>query len=103
MNSNRLKNWITLGLAVAILVPSLWGFGSKLLEFVHLYRGETDGAFAIAPLLNYLLASAGFFLLFLWAAMNGMFHDIEGPKYTMLEREEELNSRRPRPSSTATN
>ena len=88
----RRVQWITLLLAILILLPSLWGFGSKLVEFVALYRGEVDGAFAIAPLANYLLASAGFLLLFGWATLNGMFRDIEQPKYTMLENERRLDA-----------
>ena len=83
---------VTLVLAVAILVPSLWGFGSKFLEFVALVRGDVDGAFAITPVVNYLLASLGFLCLFCWAALHGMFHDIEGPKYTMLENEGRLDA-----------
>ena len=47
---------------------------------------------AIAPILNYLLASVGFFLLLMWAAMNGMFHDIERPKHKLLEQEEQLDA-----------
>jgi nitrogen fixation-related uncharacterized protein len=39
-----------------------------------------------------LLASFGFLLLFGWAAANGMFHDIEGPKYTMLVNENLLDA-----------
>ena len=78
-------------LALGILLPSVWGFGTKLLEFVALARGEADGAFAVTPLANYLLASTGFLLLFCWAAMNGMFHDIERPKQTMLENEKWLD------------
>ena len=92
MNSSIWRSRITLLLAVAILIPSLWGFGSKFVEFVQLYRGDVDGAFAVAPVINYLLASAGFFLLLLWATMNGMFHDIERPKYTLLDREELLDA-----------
>jgi len=69
----------------------MWGFGSKFFEFIAIYRGEVDGAFAISPILNYLFASLGFLMLFLWATGNGMFHDIEKPKYTMLENEERLN------------
>ncbi len=91
IDSARWRNRITLALAVAILVPSLWGFGSKFIEFVAIYRGEVDGAFAIAPILNYLLASFGFLLLFCWAALNGMFHDIEAPKQSMLENEARLD------------
>ena len=89
--SSRLRSRITLVLAVLILVPSLWGFGSKFIEFITIFRGDVDGAFAIAPILNYLLASIGFLLLFLWATLNGMFHDIEKPKHTMLKTESQLD------------
>jgi hypothetical protein len=43
-------------------------------------------------MMNYLLASLGFFFLLLWAAARGMFRDIERPKYEMLERERLLDS-----------
>ena len=88
---SKWRSRITLLLAVLILVPSLWGFGSKFVEFVRIYRGEVDGAFAVAPIVNYLLASTGFFLVLLWAIANGMFHDIERPKHTMLDNEDRLN------------
>ena len=87
----RWRSYITLVLGIVILAFSLWGFGSKFLEFLHIYRGHADGAFAIAPILNYLLASAGFLLILLWAIANGMFHDVERPKYTMLENESQLD------------
>jgi len=90
---SRIRGRVTLVLAVLILVPSLWGFGSKFLEFIAIFRGEVDGAFAIAPILNYLLASIGFLLLFLWATANGMFHDIERPKHRLLEIEKQLDKR----------
>ena len=89
--ASRLRGRITLLLAVLILVPSLWGFGSKFLEFVALVRGDVDGVFAITPVVNYLLASLGFLCFFCWAAANGMFHDIEQPKRTMLENEARLD------------
>lgn len=82
-------NWI---FVVAILAPSLWGFGMKFREFVLLARGDVDGVFAVTPVINYLLASLGFLLLFCWAAVNGMFYDIEEPKYTMLENEQRLDA-----------
>ena len=46
---------------------------------------------AISPVVNYLLASVGFFFLFCWAIFNGMFGDIEGPKRAMLENERMLD------------
>ena len=90
----RWRNRVTLLLAVLILVPSCLGFANKFIEFVMVFRGDVDGAFAIAPIANYLLASLGFFLLFCWASMNGMFRDIERPKYNMLENEQILDSQR---------
>lgn len=81
-------------LALVILVPSCLGFANKFFEFVMLFRGDADGAFAITPILNYLLAGFGFLLMFFWAAMNGMFHDIEGPKHQHLEREKMLDRER---------
>ncbi|HVC94297.1 MAG TPA: hypothetical protein VND64_11435 [Pirellulales bacterium] len=84
---------VTIAFALTVLLPSLYGFGTKFIELVALCRGDMTGAFAIAPIVNYLLASAGFLLLFGWAAANGMFHDIERPKLTMLENEARLDRR----------
>jgi len=82
---------ITLLFAVLILIPSGYGFVGKFIELVRVYRGESEGAFAVAPMMNYLLASLGFFCLLLWAAGHGMFRDIESPKYDMLHQEERLD------------
>jgi hypothetical protein len=89
MNShaNRRLSWTTGILAIMALVPSLYGFGTKFLEFLALSRGDIEGVFALSPVCNYLLASLGFMCLMVWAALNGMFHDIERPKRTMLETE----------------
>ncbi len=82
---------VTLLLALVIIPFSFYGFGNKFLELIHVYQGDAEGAFAVAPIVNYLLASGGFFLILCWAIANGMFHDIEGPKYWMLENEEQLD------------
>ncbi len=102
INASRRRSQVTLLLAVAILVPSLWGFGSKFVEFLLVYQGDPEGAFAITPILNYLLASLGFLFLLFWAIAHGMFHDIERPKYALLEREKALDeTTRPLQSSLA--
>lgn len=101
VSASRRRSWITAALAVAILVPSLFGFGSKFLEFVALVRGDVDGAFAVTPVVNYLLASLGFLCLFAWAVLHGMFHDIERPKWTMLENEQRLDRHAPWPKLDA--
>ena len=82
---------ITMVFAVLILIPSMLGFVMKFMELIHLTQGETDGGFAITPVVNYLLASAGFFFMLLWAGANGMFNDLEKPKYFMLENESRLD------------
>jgi hypothetical protein len=95
MKSRRISHRaaVTITLAVLILVPSMVGFANKFIEFFNVSRESGDGLFAVAPMLNYVLASLGFLLLLIWAATNGMFHDIERPKYSMLENEELLNAR----------
>jgi len=89
--SGRRLNLGTLLLAVLILLPACYGFGRKFLELVKLV-GNEEGSFAVIPVLNYLLASLGFAMLFLWAMFQGMFHDIEAPKRTMLETEAKLDA-----------
>ncbi|MGD9645201.1 MAG: hypothetical protein AB7U73_05780 [Pirellulales bacterium] len=89
--ASRSKSLLMILLALAVLLPSLYGFGSKFIEFVALYRGDVEGVFAITPIVNYLLASLGFLFLFGWAVWHGMFRDIERPKHTMLENERWLD------------
>ncbi len=88
----RTRFFITVILAVVILIPSMWGFVGKFIELVALVRGDADGAFAITPVVNYLLASLGFFCMLCWAALNGMFCDIERPKNEMLQIEQLLDA-----------
>jgi len=90
----RLRTVVLITMSVLILVPSMIGFVMKFIEFIRTFTSGGGGEFAITPMLNYLLASMGFLCLLIWAARNGMFHDIERPKYRMLEIEEQLD--RPR-------
>lgn len=85
------RPWVRTLVALGFFGPCLWGFGSKLYELVMVWEGDPEGAFAVAPIVNYLLASAGFLFLLGWAIANGMFRDIELPKYTMLENERRLD------------
>ncbi len=90
--SNR--SAVTIVLAVLILIPSMIGFVNKFIEFFNVSQEGGAGLFAVAPMLNYILASLGFLSLLIWATANGMFHDIERPKYAMLENEDLLNRKR---------
>ncbi len=83
-------------MAVVVIGFCAFGFGSKFVEFIYLVTSDDpaarDGIFAVAPVSNYLLASAGFLCLLGWATMHGMFHHIERPKYTMLVDDERLDA-----------
>jgi hypothetical protein len=76
---------------VGFLLPSGIGFAEKLYLFYRTIRHSDEGSFAIVPVLNYLIVFAGMACLLVWAIANGMFADIEGPKYTMLENERRLD------------
>jgi hypothetical protein len=89
--SLRRQRLTTLVFALIILVPCFYGFARKFIELLALTRGDVDGVFAISPVVNYLLASLGFFFLFCWAIAQGMFSDIEQPKRTFLEIERRLD------------
>ena len=102
--TTRGQMWLTVAFAVFLLTPSLYGFACKFIEFIHIFRGNVDGVFAITPITNYLFASLGFFCMMCWALGQGMFADIERPKQQMLEMEAMLDrDQMPFPKSTTTN
>jgi hypothetical protein len=91
MNAPRRPHTLlTVALAVVILESAMWGFGTKFFKFQRLV-GDEEGSVTVVPILNYLLVSFGFLLVFVWALMHGMFRDIEKPKLTMLETEHRLD------------
>ncbi len=88
---SRTKTWVIWVVAMAILIPAGLGFVDKLVQFFRTVQSDSEGAFAIMPILNYLIIAAGMVCLLVWAIAHGMFRDVEGPKYTMLEREAQLD------------
>jgi len=87
----RRWTFLQLALALGILIPALYGFGTKFREFLILYGSGEEGAFTLMPIVNYLLSSLGFFFLFLWAMLHGMFRNIEQPKHDLLANEDRLD------------
>lgn len=83
--------WTTVIFALLVLIPCFVAFSNKLREFILLYSGQVDGVFAISPIVNYLLASLGFFFLFWWGICNGMFAQMEDPKRDFLVQERQLD------------
>jgi nitrogen fixation-related uncharacterized protein len=89
----RWRSFLFHALAVAFfLVPAGIGFTVKYLDLLILFGSGEEGAFAIMPVMNYLLCSLGFFMLFFWAVRHGMFRDIEQVKHKMLETEAKLDA-----------
>ncbi len=91
--NSRSKTAIVILIAVFILIPGAIGFGDKLYQFfMVLYSDDKGGRFALVPIATYILVSAGFCFFLVWGSMKGMLSDIEGPKYQMLDHEEELDA-----------
>lgn len=88
---SRGKRITILVMAVAILVPGAYGFIEKLVQFVRTLNTDSGAGFTIIPISNYFMIAAGMACMLAWAIANGMFHDIEKPKYTMLDQEAELD------------
>ena len=88
-----MKPWLKAGVVLFFLGPCFLGFGSKFVELIHVFQGDAEGAFAVAPIVNYLLATTGFLFLLGWAAATGMFHNIEQPKQDLLAREAKLDQK----------
>lgn len=84
----KITLWV---MAITILVPAAFGFIEKLWQFVHTLNSEEDAGYTIIPISNYFLVAGGMACLFGWAICNGMFGNVEEPKYTMLEHERELD------------
>lgn len=90
---SRAKRVTIAVIAAVILIPGAIGFAEKIVQFVRTLDAAEGGRFTIVPLMNYLLMALGFLLLLLWGVAHGMFRDIEGPKYAMLDREAALDAR----------
>jgi len=71
------------------------GFANKFLDLMIIAQGDEEGAFALTPMINYLLATAGFFCMLMYAVAQGAFHDLNGPSRAMFENELELERQSP--------
>lgn len=83
-----LWTWVV---GAAVLIPSILGFANKFLDLIIVAQGDEEGAFALTPMINYLLATAGFFCMLIWAVAQGAFHDLNAPSREMFENEQELD------------
>lgn len=86
--AKRITLWV---MGLLIIVPGAYGFAEKMRQFILTLNTEEGAGFTIVPISNYFLVAGGMACLFGWAMYNGMFRDVEGPKYTMLDHERELD------------
>lgn len=80
-------HWLTWVVSAMVLTPAILGFANKFIDLILVVQGDEDGSFAVTPVVNYLLATAGFLCLFLWTASRGAFQDLDAPSRTMFENE----------------
>jgi len=99
--SSRWSTIVPMTMAVLILAPAAYGFVEKLILFIQAVRRDLIGGFTIVPVVIYFIVTAGMTCLLVWAIKQGMFRDVERPKFDMLEREAELDRRAGRPWSDA--
>lgn len=92
VRGESLVRTVTVLFFLPVLVVTCIFFAMKFYDFILVAIYEPEGAFAVTPIVNYIMAGLGFLCLLGWAAANGMFHDIEKPKQTMLENEERLDA-----------
>jgi len=78
----RVPLWTRI-VGAAVLIPTILGFANKFLDLIIIAQGDEEGAFALTPMINYLLATAGFFCMLMYAVTQGAFHDINAPSHSM--------------------
>jgi len=76
--------------AVVVLCVAGLGFAYKMTEFaMTIVKDDVEGFGAVAVAV-YLTGMVPIVLLTLWAVFTGKFHDIERPKFRMLELDREI-------------
>ena len=89
--SNRVNRFVW-GFGVIMVIIAGGGFIFKLIEFFVAFLGDHPMNFSILPVMTYLIVAAGYLCLFMWAYLTGQFKNIEGPKYRMLEMQQEIDA-----------
>lgn len=84
-------HWLTWFFSALVLIPTILGFANKFMDLVLVLMGDEEGAFAVTPIVNYLLATAGFLCLLIWTASQGAFQNLDAPSHAMFENERRLD------------
>jgi len=86
----RTRTVIVFALAVGVMVVAGGAFVAKMFEFAMTMAGDEVVGFGAVAVTTYLMGMLPLLLLMLWAVTTGRFHDIEGPKFRMLELDREI-------------
>ena len=85
-----MRSAVVLGFAVAVLVIAGLGFAYKMTEFAAtIVKDDVEGFGAVAVGM-YLIGMLPIVFLTLWAVLTGRFHDVERPKFRLLELDREI-------------
>jgi len=79
---------------VTVLVVFVAGlaFIFKMTDFAMTIAEDDVAGFGPASVMTYLLGMLPLLFLTLWAAFSGRLRDIEGPKYRMLELNQDIGN-----------
>lgn len=74
------------------LIDFIYTFGKPAIATVKDPHADVTLPFAIQPVVTYLIVASGYTCLFVWAYLTGQFKDIEGPKYRMIQLQDEVDA-----------
>jgi len=74
------------------LIDFMYTFGRPAVMDVRDPNADVTLRFAIQPVVTYLIVATGFACLFFWAYLTGQFKNVEGPKYRMIEMQDEIDA-----------
>ncbi len=77
---------------VLVVVFAGMAFVYKMTEFAMTITDEDVSGFGPASVMTYLLGMLPLLFITIWAALSGRLRDIEGPKYRMLELNEDIGN-----------
>jgi hypothetical protein len=90
MTKLGVRGHVVFGFAIAVMVIAGLGFVYKMTEFVvTITRDDIEGFGAVA-VATYLIGMLPIVFLTLWGVLTGRFHDIERPKFRLLELDREI-------------
>lgn len=81
------------GLGLGVVLISGTAFLNKMIDFALTISGHQIEGFGAVAVTTYLLGMVPIVCVMLWAIFTGRFADVEGPKFRMLELQNECEAR----------